>query len=170
MPTDPAYLEYLQRQYAFAEWRATDVTNDTVQPFESFSGRELPGWTLQRATRRVGDDGVALVRGIWALKAGDDSRLVDVEIWFCATPAAAREYLLVVLGDDQGPVATRDAAPSPGEVSFRLGGDSAVAFVRGRAVVRVRNAGRQVASVASEAMHIDRWVQGKGGAGGKGQG
>ena len=133
-----------------------------VQSVDTFSGTELPGWTLRRGSRRTGDDGIPLVRGIWALAAGDDARLLDVEIWLCASPTAAREYLLSVLGDMQGPVASRVDADAPGEVAFRLGGDSAIAFARGRAVVRVRNAGPKVASVAAESMQLDSWLQGKG--------
>jgi hypothetical protein len=161
MPLDPAYLEYLQRQFAFAEWRVSDGAADVAQSVEAFTGKELPGWTLRRGTRRTGEDGVPLIRGIWSLSPDNDTRLLDVEVWLCGTPAAAREYLLSVLGDMQGPVASRADGGAPGEVAFRLGGDSAMAFARGRAVVRVRNAGRQVSSVATEAAQLDSWLQGK---------
>jgi hypothetical protein len=160
MAIDSGYLEYLQKQYAFAEWRVTDSGADGVQEIDAFTGKELPGWTLRRGSRRVGDDGVALVRGIWSRASESDARLVDVEVWLCASPSAAREYLLGVLGDMQGPAAARVEPPALGDIAFALGGESAVVFARGRAVVRVRNAGREVSSVAAEAKQLDGWLTG----------
>lgn len=161
MQTDPAYLEFLRTRYAFAEWRTPDAA-DAVQDLEGMSGKELPGWTLRRATRQQGLDGVRLVRSIWATAAGGEDRLLDVEVWLCASPTEARTVLLSVLGDMQGPVGSRVTDGAPGDVAFRLGGDSALAFARGRAVVRIRNAGRQVVPVTAEAAAIDGWLLGKG--------
>ena len=85
----------------------------------------------------------------------------DCSIRRCGTVPLprAKEYLLSVLGDMQGPAATRGGAGSPGDIAFRLGGDSAIAFVRGRVVVRLRNAGKPVVPLTAQAAAIDAWLQ-----------
>jgi hypothetical protein len=164
MQTDARYLELLRDRYQFADWEG-----DTGSPqgpelrIIPFTGDELPGWTLQRGTRGTGMQNVPMVRGIWVSARGEADRALDVEVFQCSSAAAAREYLLVLLGDMQGPVAGRLPPGSLGDVGFHLGNDSAVAFVRGNLVVRIRNAGRKVGSVAAEAAAIDaRIVRGRG--------
>lgn len=159
MPIDPAYLEQLQRRHTFAEWQVPKVS-EPVQPPEGFSGRELPGWNLRRTGRPPATDGVTSIRGLWTPAKGGDEPMLDVEVWLCATPADARAWLLALLGDMQGPVGDRVPDGGPGEVAFRLGGGSAVLFARGQAVVRLRNAGRQVVNVGAEATAIDQWLRG----------
>ena len=161
MQTDPGYLAVLRERYRYAEWSEAAAANSVVQRMESFRGTELPGWTLRRGTRTTPFGGVTLVRGIWsASAAGDqgDDRALDVELLVCTNSAAARELLLSMLGDMQGPAATRLSAGSIGDVAFHLGGDSAIMFARANVVVRVRNAGRLVLSVAKEAAAMDALV------------
>lgn len=160
MPIDPAYLEQLRARYAFQEWQ-TGERDDVAQELDAFRGRELPGWTLVRTSRRTDPDGVPVLRGIWSRGSAAEDRVLDVEVWQLTSPATARAFLLSVLGDMQGPLASRMDNAGPGDVAFRLGGDSLVAFARGRVVARLRNAGRQVAPVAEEAAALDAWLQQK---------
>ncbi|MGQ0650240.1 MAG: hypothetical protein ACT4P7_22085 [Gemmatimonadaceae bacterium] len=162
MQIDPGYLTVLRERYRFAEWSEPAGDSDVVQGIESFRGNELPGWTLRRGTRTSPYEDVTLVRGIWSsTRAGTkvDERALDVELFICKTPAAARELLLSVLGDMQGPPASRLPPGSIGDVAFHLGGDSAIMFARANLVARVRNAGRVVSGVMTEASVIDALLE-----------
>ena len=159
MQMDEGYRSYLRQRYAFAEWEGRDDPGQGGRIDDTpFEGSELPGWRLRRVTRRETDDGIILLRGLWEPTAGTRDSVVDVELFFCATPARARAYLLELLGDMQGPDAMRDTARDVGDVMFSLQDDATIVFVRANVAARVRNAGRVVGSVLGIARALDNWL------------
>ncbi|MGH7710719.1 MAG: hypothetical protein ACREOG_05515 [Gemmatimonadaceae bacterium] len=162
-----AYVDVLKERYRFDEWkdagRATAATEMTQAL--SFSGNELPGWRLARQTRRaVQVPGArSLVRSTWEGSSRD--QLLGVDVFECDSPAAAREALLHVLGEFQGP--TLSAVNGIGDVAFGTPGETAIVFARGNAVAAVRNAGRRVGALGDVARALDALLsprQGKRGA------
>jgi hypothetical protein len=93
------------------------------------------------------------MRGFW-VGAANPERVLDVEIFEREGPCAAREYMLTLLGDMQGATASREPAESLGDVAFRLG-DRAVVFARRNLVIRIRNAGPEIANGMEPARMLD---------------
>jgi hypothetical protein len=157
MQIDPNFLKLLQERYAYVEWQSARAESTDVQ-LREFRGDELPGFTLSRRSSRE-DDGARVTRGIWTSE-GNAERVLDIEVISTASESVARERLLDLLGDMQGPVGTRlPTGAGIGDVAFTLGGESAIMFARGASVVRIRNAGRAIEGVSAQAKLIDAWVQ-----------
>jgi hypothetical protein len=149
----PGYLEVLKERYKFDEWKdAGRAAKGRVSPV-NFTGEELPGWRLVRQTRKAPAGHPPMVRSMWQGASGD--HLLGVDVFECASPAAAREYLLHRLGEVQGPTLARDVTLGVGDVAFATPGLTMVAFARGPLVVVVHNAGRRVESLGSVAAALD---------------
>jgi hypothetical protein len=162
MQNDEGYKSHLEARYQFAAWQAPSkgVQGSSAQAPDPTS-LQVPGWRLVRRSESQPQAGVAVSRSMWEGAAGSGpargvaGRLLNLEIATCRTPAEARQYLLSLLGDMQGPVAIRDKDGVLGEVSFALGGDTALLFVRGSVAVRMRNGGREVVTLREAAKAID---------------
>lgn len=161
MQREAHYTDYLERRYEYSAWKAAaDVESQTHLTMPAFRGDELPGWSLQRASKSRQLDGTPLVRGFWVAD-GDPERVLDVEVFDCSRACGARAFMLTLLGDMQGATASREPAESLGDVAFRLGGDKAVVFARRNVVVRIRNAGNAVASGIAPARALDNRLTGR---------
>jgi hypothetical protein len=148
------YLDVLKERYRFQDWKDGGVgaAPQETQGF-SFGGSELPGWRLARQARRAADvPGMrSLVRTTWEGRSPD--QLLGIDLYECESPAAARETLLRVLGEFQGP--TLNPVSGIGDVAFGTPGDTAIVFVRGSTVAAVRNAGRRVEALGDIARALD---------------
>lgn len=153
MQRDAPYNEYLERRYEYHAWKSALGDAESGLPLPTFTGGELPGWTLCRTSRSRHPDGTPLMRGFW-VGAANPERVLDVEIFEREGPCAAREYVLTLLGDMQGATASREPAESLGDVAFRLG-DRAVVFARRNLVIRIRNAGPEIANGMEPARMLD---------------
>ena len=80
--------------------------------------------------------------------------LLHVTTYECESRAAARQQLLNILGEFQGPLLERKEVA--GEVSYRVPRDISAVFVRGNVVVAGRNGGRKLTSVASLLKKLDK--------------
>lgn len=153
MQLHDAHADYLRERYKFNEWQsgqsADTLTGDAIRE------GSLPGWHLSRTSRELLDDEINLTRTVWTRDPGNLDSMIVVEVFRCSSATRARQYLLQVLGDMQGPVAVRQTPPTVGEIAFALGANSATIFARANVVVRVRNGGRTVVDTAAEARAID---------------
>jgi hypothetical protein len=156
----PAYLELLKKRFRFEEWSDASAGSAATQSV-IFSGNEFSGWSVVRQVRRESPGHPPFVRSMW--QGASPEQLLGIDIFECASPAAAREYLLQRLGEFQGPTLTRDAALRIGEVAFATPEESVIAFVRGSAVAVVHNAGRRIEPLGGVARALDTLLGAKGG-------
>ena len=159
MQRDAPYTRYLEQRFGYDAWKATGGAEvATGLPLPDFSGDELGGWTMDRSSRSRQPDGTPLVRAIW-ICAADPEQVLDVEVFEREGCCAAREYVLILLGDMQGARASREPEESLGDVAFRLG-ESAVVFARRNLVVRIRNAGSTIVDSVQPARILDERLAG----------
>lgn len=153
---DSAYMDVLKERYRFDEWkdggRAAGAAAELAQPL-SFRGDEFPGRQLARQARRPTDTpgGRSLVRTTW--QGAHHDELLGIDVIDCDSPAAARETLLRLLGEFQGPQLT--PVTGIGDVAFGTPGETAIVFARGNAAAAVRNAGRRVVPLGNVARALD---------------
>lgn len=156
----PAYLELLKERYRFEEWTDAGTSGDRAQSV-TFSGSEFAGWRLVRQTRRESPGHPPFVRSMW--QGAFPEQLLGIEVFECASPAAAREYLLQRLGESQGAVLARDTSVGVGDIAFATPGQTMFVFARGTAVAVVHNAGRRVEPLGGVAKSLDALLGAKGG-------
>jgi hypothetical protein len=149
-------LEQLHQLYDFDSWR------DARRPEESLflwrfrlSGGEIEGWKAYRIQRlELGGAPPANI-SLWRPGKEDLSRLLAIDIYEAQSRAAAREHLLRLLGEFQGPPLKRREVP--GEVAF-VAGETAVLFARANVAVFVRSVDRDPAPAAAMAAQLDRYI------------
>jgi hypothetical protein len=148
-------LDRLRQRYDFASWSDPDGTGSLVRGFR-LAGDELPGWRPHRIQQvdMPGEPNASL--SVWRPERGNGA-LLAVNVYECDDDAAARRYLLQLLGEFQGPDLTRVA--SPGNVAFAAGA-AGVLFARGNLVALVRSIERTPAPVAETAARLDRVLEG----------
>jgi len=158
-----AQMELLKERYRFDEWKdagGAAAAADRTQAL-SFSGNEFPGWQLARQARQATDTpGVrSVTRTTW--QGANRDELLGMDVVECDSPAAARETLLRMLGEFQGP----QLAPvnGIGEVAFGTPGETAIVFARGNRMATVRNAGRRVVPLGDLARALDALLSPRGG-------
>jgi hypothetical protein len=163
---DAAALDFLKERYRFDEWKGdsrTELAEPLPSPTQAFTfrGSEFAGWRLARqASRSAGLPGArTLIRTTWEGSSKDE--LLGIDVIECVSPAAARETLLRLLGEFQGP----SLAPVSGigDVAFGTPGETAIVFVRGNTVASTRNAGRRVVPLGNVARTLDRLLEGRSG-------
>ena len=149
----PSDLDRLKQRYHFEEWKDPEPVDGGRAPAIIFSGDELPGWRLVRQTRRKPEGHPTLVRTMWQGDSPD--ALMGIDLHECASSVEAREYLLLRLGEAQGPALTRSDLLDAGEVAFATPGNTMVAFVRDSIVAALHAAGRRVVPVGEAARSLD---------------
>jgi len=148
---DPGHKRYLQERLAADRWQGRGGAA-VIKGF-AFAGDELPGWTLLRA-RREERDGALRTRALW--HRGDPAaELLSLDVWECASLAAAHDRLLEALGNTQSAAVRRQETGGVGDVGFALG-DGMALFARSNMVVWIRNAGPRVVEVSPVARALDR--------------
>jgi hypothetical protein len=159
MHREVPYTEFLERRFDFAAWKGAPAAPERREgvAISAFTGDELPGWLLQRTTCCSHPDGPMVARGFW-VGAESAATVLDVEVFECEGPRAARSWLLTLLGDMQGLTIEREEGASFGDVGFRAGGDRALVFARLNVVVRIRNTGDVVACPLDAARLVDAWL------------
>jgi hypothetical protein len=114
-----------------------------------FDGSELIGWTLYRARH----DERTLPpswRTLWD-RGNPAAELLSIDVWKCASAAAAYDQLLEILGNVQ----CSPAATGIGDLAFSLG-YSMLLFQRVNVVVFIRNAGPQIVEAEPVARALDQ--------------
>lgn len=146
-----AQLDRLRERYDFQSWSQPARPSSLAWSFQ-LTGNELPGWRPHRIQRvdLPGDPPATL--SVWRPTDGDGA-LLAVNVYECDSESAAREQLLRLLGEFQGPPLTRTA--EPGDVAFTAG-SSGILFVRANLVALVRSIERTPAPVTDNAAQLDR--------------
>jgi len=134
--------------HAWAGQRATPA--EGVLRNVTFTGTEVPGFRLDRADRRETAQPPRLTT-FW--RRGESSAVVRVDVFECASPEAAHEYLIDALNEFESAGIGRRTDLNVGNVAF--GTPSVVLFARGNLVVLVRKATPQPEPVAPIAQAID---------------
>ncbi len=149
---------HLRERYAFESWaQARPSEKLFVWRFRIF-GAELPDWSLVRA-QQVATKEARVNLSIWRPTEGgptflgDQSTLLAIDVYESPSADAAREQLLRLLGEFQGPPLERQ--PALGEVAFGVE-HSALLFGRGNLTVLVRNAERLSTPIVDAAGAFDR--------------
>jgi hypothetical protein len=146
--------ERLKERHRFAEWAGrTSESKERRVGQLAFTGRELPGWALERAERPQGAEPPRLT-SFW--RRGTSDAVLRIDVFECGSVDAAHEYLIDALDEFQSSGMGRRTEAGFGDVAF--GSDTVALFARGNVVVVVRNAGREVTSVTGVAQAIDTFV------------
>jgi hypothetical protein len=155
---DGTRRESLKARYGFSEWagRSRLPKQQTMEP-PSFTGREVPGWTLERTDQRAAGPAPARHTSFW--RRGDSDAIVRIDLFACGSLDEAHEYLVDALGEFESSAIRQRADTSIGDVAF--GTEIVILFARGNLVVVVRNAGREVVPVTAIARAADAAVVGR---------
>jgi hypothetical protein len=143
-------LDRLKKRYGYEEWRGGQEAGTVrgVRPEDL-----LPGWQLDHADP-LREEGYPPGTRAILVRAGREEALA-LEVWECASVAAARELLLELLDQFESPLVERAEGPAAvGDVAFAHGAH-AVLFARANVVVRLRNAGRRLLPVGEPARELD---------------
>jgi hypothetical protein len=151
-------LERLKKRYDYDRWPQGNEGPGTSEPRPVPPAEEmLPDWRLDHVDRLQEEGMPPRSHALWT-RGGDVA--LAVEIWDCASPAAARELLLALLDQFESTLVERVTGPgSVGDVAFAHG-EHMLLFARGHRVVRIRNAGRELVLVAGPAREIDALLTG----------
>jgi hypothetical protein len=149
---DGTKREWLKERYRFSEWAGRSrLPKQQRMEQPSFTGGEVPGWTLERSEQREAGPTPARHTSFW--RRGDSDAVVRIDLFACASLDAAHEYLVDALGEFESNAMRRRTDASIGDVAF--GTETVILFARGNLVVLVRNAGREVVSVTAIARVVD---------------
>jgi hypothetical protein len=150
---DASHRTYLERRHDLRVRRRRGAGEPRVITSFGLDGPELPGWMLDRARRDERNDPPS-IRTLW--HRGDPAaELLSIDLWECASTAAAHDQFVEILGSIQSDAIERrpdDAAI--GDMAFALG-DSMILFLRVNIVVFIRNAGPNIVGVDAVARTID---------------
>ena len=142
----------LEQRHDYGAWqgRSAHPASQSVRAF-AFSGKELPGWELQRADRKTGPP--PRLTALWRRGGDAPEQVLRVDVYELPAVGAAHGYVIELLNEFQGPDITRRAQPPIGDVCF--GTPLVLLFARANLVVLVRNAGRDAVEVVGAARALD---------------
>ena len=115
------------------------------------------GWSVLDVSKQVVEDGPEAQTIL--LRGPDEEReqILKVDLVRYADAQAARDGLLSLLDNFEGPVVERlEGEAALGQAAFSVPGGYVTLFVQGNAVVRVSNAGRDLVPTAEQASSISR--------------
>jgi hypothetical protein len=153
-PADSSLSAFLDKRYDADRWRDTSRLTENLFLWRFFlTGRELPGWQMEK-TRSIAVAGTpALTRSLW--RRGESEETISVEVFECASRLAAHRNVIDVLGTIQSTAIQRDEGDL-GDVAFVTPPRTLVLFARANAVVFARNADGPTRPVYDAALDIDR--------------
>jgi hypothetical protein len=161
---DKAYREQLQSKFHFDEWASpsADASTEKVSADGlAVAGVEVGAWRAQRVDPLVVAGAASASRSFWTGGGQNQEVLLRLDLIETASPTAARELLLELLGEFQSPEVARQDNPAAGDLAFAVPGDTMLLFVRGQVVAMVRNAGRGAVPVAQFAKLVDGRLTGR---------
>lgn len=149
-------LDRLRKEYNFDSWRDARAPGEQVFVWRfRLSGGSLHDWRASRIQYVEVPSAPPTNLSIWQSESGGDRQLFSLDVYETASRAAAREYLLRLLGEFQGPALER--RDRPGEVAFGKG-DAVILFAHGNVVVLARSVERSTAPVTSLATQFDDYL------------
>jgi len=164
---DETYREQLQSKFRFEEWAspAGGEAGASIEGLATAAGDQLGGWTVARVDALAVPGARSARLSFWRGDGRRDDVLLRLDLVEAASPSAARELLLEMLGEFQSPQIARLADPPAGDVAFGVPDGTALLFARGEVVAMVRNAGRSVVAADEFARLVDeRVARGTGGS------
>lgn len=151
---DDIRISRLKDRYQAETWSSGTEPYDVRAELDLESAL-LPGWSVLDVATESREDGpesqTLLLRG------ADEEReeILKIEIHRYPDAQAARDGLLALLDQFEGPVVERlESGEAPGEAAFSVPGGYLTLFVQGNAVVRVSNAGRDLVPTAQQALSV----------------
>ena len=165
---DETYREQLRHKFRFEEWASPPAeTARNGGSAEGFpvAGAQLGHWRAERGDPFSLPGAPSASSSFWSGDGQDAEVLLRLEVMETASPSAARELVLELLGEFQSPQVEREANPTSGDLAFAVPGGTALLFTRGAVVAMIRNAGRRVVPVGEFARLVDeRLAHGTGGS------
>jgi hypothetical protein len=154
--------DYLKRRFDYESWRGKDAADGGMLIGGlRLTGDELPGWQPHRIQRGELENLPPYIHSIWRRVDGGDEVLLRLDIYECASAAAAREFLLRLLGELQSPEIARQEQNTVGDVAFVYPQETMILFTRLNLVLQLRNAGREVVQVTGLARQLDQTLTGR---------
>jgi hypothetical protein len=149
---DSSHRAYLETRHKRSEWHGRAPNRNMIVGL-SFTGSELPGWTLLRV-RRDERQSPPEIKTLW--HHGDPAlELLSISVWECVSIVAAHDHLLEVLANiESDAVERREQDDRIGDVAFALA-HTMVLFARVNVVVLIRNAGPSIVDVNPVARELD---------------
>jgi hypothetical protein len=153
-PADSSLSAFLEKRYDADRWRNTSRLTENLFLWRFLlTGRELPGWRMDK-TRSIALTGTPpLIRSLW--RRGESEETISVEVFECASRLAAHRHVVDVLGTIQSTAIERDEG-EVGDVAFVTSPRTLVLFARANVVVFVRNADGPTRPLYDAALDIDR--------------
>jgi len=149
------FTDALKERFAFEQWATPAPRDENVFVWHFVpSNLALAGWTLQhlQLIEPVPAGDVRITDSLWT--SGDErAKALHLNSYECASRTEARQQVLGVFADFQGPALER--SDDAGELAFVTPKKTTVLFVRGNLVVLLRNGGEKLANVAPLARSID---------------
>lgn len=146
----------LRKEYDFDSWREGRAQDERLFAWQfRLFGHELEGWGAARIQQVTAPPAPPANLSVWRPERGAEQQLLAVDIYEAPFSAAAREQLLIVLGEFEGPQLER--RNGPGEVAFGVG-EAALLFARSNLVVLVRSVERMPVPVTPIAAQLDRYL------------
>lgn len=157
-------LKILSEHYEFQDWKNTQHSKQNLFVWRFFlSGSEVPGWKAGRirSFKTIGRM-PATRRAFWSQESSSEV-LLRVYTFECTSIAAARSFLLDVLGESQLlnlkrlrlPAIEKKYNDAVGDVAFTDPENMAIFFARANIVVSIRNAGPNSLLVGEFAQTLD---------------
>ena len=153
---DDEIKDQLRRRFDFTDWPQPSEER-VARSTERFAavGALLGGWRAQRVAEVPVPRATAASRSVWGREERSDT-LISVELIEAESSGQAREILLDLLNEFESPQVERQSQAVAGDVAFTVPGDTVALFAHANVVALVRNAGREVVSVADFARQLDR--------------
>src|SRR5262249_13655262 len=112
-------LEHLSKLYEFASWRDAPAPEERLFVWRfRVGGEDVEGWSAHRVQRVELKDVLPAPVSVWR-QAGKSEALLAIDVYEAPSRSAAREQLLRLLGEFQGPALKK--RDTPGEVAFAAG-------------------------------------------------
>ncbi len=150
----------LARRFDFEAWKgaprgASRLAIDGLFDVDTRLGR----WTARRAVPATFPGARVAQRSMWQQVSSPEA-IMRLDLFEAASPAAAREIVLELLGEFESAQIQRIASPPAGDLAFGGPGDTALLFTRANVAALVRNAGRDVVKVSPFARLVDGRLSG----------
>jgi hypothetical protein len=160
-------LEAVKRESGFEDWRDRNTLGEGLFVWRyALCGHEVPGGSVyldQRvevpappssenlAAARV----LRLIQSLWRLSDRPEGPALRLDLYECASRAAAHEMLLHLLAQVQIAPLSRREELEIGDVAFAAAGETALVFARANLAVVVSNAGRALVPIPELARAFD---------------
>lgn len=155
-------LEALKERLSYDAWKNSSTLAENLFIWQYFlDGKEFPGWRVHRMRQDQPVQWPRAIQSIWQPAEDENEGLFSLDIYECASRAAAHELLLQVLAEFQSAEMTRQEPDGVGDVAFAMAGNTTLLYARGNLLALFRNAARQMAPIPDLADQFDKYLTGR---------